>query len=285
MRSRVFLLAIVSVMVAGFAIVLSTTGRSAYGLSCGQPLYKPDGTKWQCVFDEEFDGDHLDPSRWVVQSNMATGDPAVAAACFENTPQNVSVSGGDLHLSVARESVPVACAGLSAPVYYTAAQITTYHLFSQLYGRFEARMRTTATTAPGLHEAFWLWPDDREVTLNWPATGEIDIAETYSNTPTLAVPFLHYGTADNGGPIDGLNTRYCAAERGAWNTYDLVWTPTTLAISINGQTCLVNTSRDSAFNHRYIVALSAALGFGNDALSATTPMPATTDVDYVRVWQ
>ena len=286
MRPRTLPLVITALLVAGFAVSLSAApAPSPYGTTCGPVVYKADGTRWQCTFDDEFSSDQLDPSKWAAQTNLATGDPSVAAACFEDTPASVSVSGGSLHLSVARQAAPLTCSGLTAPTYYTAGQVTTYRLFSQVYGRFEARVRTSATVAPGLHEAFWLWPDDGLTSLHWPATGEIDVAETYSHAPHDAVPYLHYTANDNSGPVYGLNTKYCAAERGVWNTYDLVWTPTTITISINGQTCLVNTSGDPAFKRRYILALSGTLGFGSDALSAGTPIPATTDVDYVRVWQ
>ena len=274
------------VLVAALTVVAAPSASLAYGTgpSCGGTVYKADGTPWQCTFDDEFSASRLDSTKWIAQTNMATGDPSVAYACFENGLSNVSVSGGSLHLSVRKQSTPVTC-GQSFPTNYTAGQVSSYHLFSQQYGRVEARMRTTATVAPGLHEAFWLWPDDRYTSINWPTTGEIDVAETYSNYSTLAVPYLHYTANDNGGPIPGTNTAFCGALRGVWNTYDLVWTPTSITISVNGQTCLVNTSSDPAFNQRYILALSGTLGFGGDALTPLTPIPETTDVDYVRAWQ
>ena len=58
------------------------------------------------------------------------------------------------------------------------------------------------------------------------ATGEIDVAETYSLYNSVAIPFLHYA-ADAGGPQSGVNTAWnCTAYRGVWNTYALEWTPT-----------------------------------------------------------
>lgn len=286
MKLRVIPCAVVGVLVAGLTVATSSSAEAARprSPSCGSTIYKADGTAWQCTFDDEFSTSVLNTNQWVPQTNMATGDPS-AYACFENSPSNISVSNGALHLSVVQQSTPVTCGGATTPTYYTAGQVSTYHLFSQAYGRFETRMRTTATTAPGLHEAFWLWPDDRYTTINWPTTGEIDVAETYSNYSNLVVPYLHYTANDNGGPIVGTNTAYCTAQRGVWNTYDLEWTPSSITISINGQTCLVNTSSDPAFNERYILALTATLGSGTDALTANTPIPATTDVDYVRVWK
>lgn len=271
-----------SVMIA-FPAFPAFPASAAPAGPCGSTIHKADGTAWQCTFSDEFTGARVDTTRWLAQTNMAAGDPS-AYACYVDSPSNISESSGALHLTVRRVAKPIACAGQSNPTNYTAGMLSTYHLFSQQYGRFEARMRATATTEPGLHEAFWLWPDNRYTAINWPTTGEIDVAETYSNYSNLAVPYLHYTSDDNGGPIVGTNTAYCGAQRGVWNTYTLEWTPTSITISVNGQTCLMNTSGDPAFNERYIVALSATLGLGADALTASTPIPATTDVDYVRVW-
>lgn len=254
--------------------------------NCGATIYKADGSAWTCTFDDEFNGSSLNTRNWLVQTNFSSGDPSVAYACYENSLSNVSVSGGGLHLTVHKVATPVNCSGQSSPTSYTAGGVSTYRLFSQAYGRWEARIRDTATTAPGLQEAFWLWPDDRYTVMNWPTTGEIDIAETYSQYPSLAIPYLHYTANDNGGPLPGTNTAWnCAAQRGVWNVYDLTWTPTSISIAINGATCLINTSADPSFTERYIVALTAELGQGGNALTSGTPLPATTDVDYVRVWK
>ena len=56
-------------------------------------------------------------------------------------------------------------------------------------------------------------------------------------------------------------------------------------VFVNGRTCLVNTSGDSAFRKRYILNLTQALGTGTDALTAATQVPAVMNVDYVKVWK
>src|SRR5690606_24260202 len=105
----------------------------------------------------------------------------------------ISVRDGALHLSVRKLPAVTPCPGAKGdPTAYVGGGVDTWHLFSQQYGRFEARYKNTATNQVGLHEAFWLWPDDRYDTAIWPAAGEIDIAETYSQHPDLVVPFLHY---------------------------------------------------------------------------------------------
>jgi hypothetical protein len=56
-------------------------------------------------------------------------------------------------------------------------------------------------------------------------------------------------------------------------------------VFINGHSCLVNTSGDSAFRKHYILNLTQALGTGADAVTAATKVPAVMNVDYVRVWK
>lgn len=251
---------------------------------CGAPLTKSDGSRWQCTLADDFTGTRLDRSLWIPQVGSISGTDA-ARACVVDGPNNIAVGGGELRLTVRKAAKPSTCHKKSTS--YTSGGVMTYRTFSQQYGRIEARIKSTATNQPGLQEAFWLWPDDRVSSSTlWPAAGEIDIVETYSQYHYLAVPFLHYTWYDNGGPIPGLNTAWnCRAARGVYNTYTLTWTPDMLKIDVNGTPCLVNRSGDQAFKKPYIMALTSALGVGSNALRATTPLPATMAVDYVKVWR
>ncbi len=266
-----------------------TTLRALASDECGVRPFKRDGKTWRCTFADDFTGEALDRSSWTVQTNFATGD-AFRAACHIDSSDVVSVSGGRLRLSV-REAeglgLQLCTALLPSPITrYVAGMVSTYRAFSQQYGRFEARMKSPAATGPGLQEAFWLWPDDRVPSVvKWPAAGEIDIAETYSAHPDLAIPYLHYTANDNGGPVPGLNTAYCQASRGTFHTYTLVWEPTSIEILVDGKSCLRNTTGDDAFRKPYIVLFTQGLGQGLNAYRGGTQVPATLEVDYVRVWR
>ncbi len=173
------------------------------------------------------------------------------------------------------------------PTPYVAGSVSTYRLFSQKYGRFEARIKSTATRVPGLQESFWLWPDDRYNNELWPAAGEIDIAETYSQYPDRAIPYLHYTENDNGGPKPGRNTAWVCTGAAAASS-----TPTRSSGPRPGwrsrstaKSCLVNTSGDPAFQKPYIVALTQLLGTAGNEYDGRAPLPATTTVDYVKVWK
>ena len=256
--------------------------------ACGSQPRKADGSYWKCTFVDDFTGTTLDRTKWAPQTVFSTGDALSGYACYDDDPSVVSVSGGTLNLSVRENATSLPCANGLPATPYRAGMVSTYHLFSQQYGRFEARFKNTATTAPGLQESWWLWPDDRDplAQLPWPLNGEIDIAETYSVYPDLGVPFLHYGQDDNGGPIPGTNTSWsCTAARGVYNTYTLQWTASRLEVFVNGRSCLVNTSGDSAFRKHYILNLTQALGTGADAVTAATAVPAVMNVDHVKVWK
>jgi beta-glucanase (GH16 family) len=255
--------------------------------ACGPQPRKSDGRYWSCTFVDDFTGSTLDRTKWVPQTIFSSGDALSGYACYDDDPSVVSVGSGTLNLSVRQDATALPCANGLPGTAYRAGMVSTYHLFSQQYGRFEARFRTTATTTPGLQESWWLWPDDRDplAQLLWPLNGEIDIAETYSVFPDVGIPFLHYGENDNGGPIPGTNTAWsCAAARGVFNTYTLEWTASRLEVFVNGHSCLVNTSGDSAFRKHYILNLTQALGTDANAVTAATKFPAVMNIDYVKVW-
>ncbi len=254
---------------------------------CGVRPRKSDGTLWSCTLVDQFSGSELDRSTWTPMTQLGRGDEL---ACNVDDPRTVSVGSGALHLTVQPVSDTLRCPVgplLDRPGSFASGSVTTQAKFTQQYGIFQARFKSTATRYPGLHEAFWLWPafDLQHIDELWPEAGEIDISETYSQYPTLSVPFLHYTEDDNGGPIPGLNTAWdCHALRGQWNTYRLVWTADRLVIRVNGDRCLVNTDGAASFRKRFFINLTQLIGRGGNAYDGRAPLPATMKVDYVKVW-
>ena len=263
---------------------VTTAPAPAQDDDCGTRPAKADGSLWSCTFHDDFDGTTLDRTKWVPNTAFVTwsGD---THACYRDNPANVNVAGGALNLTLVKLDAPAACGVAVAPTQYMSGSVSTYHLFSQQYGRFEARIRTTASTSPGLHDVFWLWPDDRYSPIDWPASGEIDVAESFSAYPTTTGSYLHY-TSPTSSLLLSTNATNCAASRGEWNTYAVEWGPSRIETFMNGKSCLVNTSADPAFQKRYIVNLTEGIGGATwNQLSGGTPVPASMQVDYLRVWQ
>lgn len=273
--------------VAGrFSRTVNVAPQKAPRDACGAIKTKADGTPWECTFHDDFSGSALNRSKWTPQTAFAMGSSSVHT-CYADDPETIRVADGKLNLSVRKVETPVTCdfGGLTGPTQYVSGGVMTHRLFSQKFGRFEARIKNTATTAPGLHEAFWLWPDDRVAsTAVWPAAGEIDISETYSAYPGITVPFLHY-SADALGNLLGVNTAWdCAAPRGVYHRFALEWSATKVEIFVNGTKCLTNTSGDPAFLKPYIIALTQGLGAAGNVYDGRAPL-GTMTVDYVRVWK
>jgi beta-glucanase (GH16 family) len=272
--------------------VAPTTTTTAAPSSVCASLAKADGSTWQCTFDDEFNSSSLDTGKWVVQTTGASGFHS-GAECFVNTPNNVSVGGGALSLTVRKEAAPFTCASPSGSysTQYTSGMVMTGSLFGQAYGRFEVRAKLPAAKVKGLQESFWLWPQNPyKYGYQWPISGEIDIAEIYHLYPDRAIPYVHYVPA----AVDpNVTNNYCMIDDlSQFHTYTAEWTPTTITIIYDGKVCLVDTFNAASpltagqpFDQPFMIALTQALGIGVNAPTASTPLPATTQVDYVRVWK
>jgi beta-glucanase (GH16 family) len=271
--------------------------------TCGGQQLPPkaDGAQWTCTFDDEFDattGDAsaLNTSWWTPQvtatSGYTTGWPYVA--CYVDSPNNISVSDGALHLTARQESAPFSCAG--AGTQYTSGMVSTTGHFSQTYGRFEVRAKLPPATVPGLQETLWLWPVDDKRYGSWPGSGEIDFSEFYSQYSNLDIPYIHYDydktTTDHATNTNVVTAYNCTIDISQYNDYAVTWSPGTISITVNGATCLIdnyvpsNVSSPAPFDQPFFISLTQALGVGTNAFNpSSTPLPATTSVDYVRVWK
>jgi beta-glucanase (GH16 family) len=254
---------------------------------------KTTGGDWQCTFVDDFDGTSLDSSKWIPQRTDTSGYTNGQTACFVDSPDNISVSGGELRLTARKEAQPFACWDPWGPFAtdYTSGMVSTWDRFSQAYGRFEVRARVSSATVRGLHTAFWLWPVDSSRYGSFPASGEIDFAELYSQYPDRAIPYIHYNPAVVDPNV--TNNNCLVSNLAAFHTYAVEWTPSSIKIVYDGHTCLTDSWTPAAplagsqpFDQPFLISLTQALGVGTNAFDpATTPLPATTEVDYVHVWK
>jgi beta-glucanase (GH16 family) len=270
--------------------------KKSRGTKKKKPRKKRIATKatdyWQCTFADDFNGTTLDSSKWVAQRTDWSGYTSGLDACFVDTPNNISVSGGTLQLTARKESAPFTCKDGYGDfkTQYTSGMVSTFGRFSQAYGRFEARAKISSARVAGLQTSFWLWPDDATKYGGWPGSGEIDVAEMYSQYPDHAFPYVHYNPAT----YDPNVTSYSCTigNPDAFHTYALEWSTTELKFIYDGNTCLVDNwnpasvAKPAPFDRPFMIALTQALGIGDNQFDAAkTPLPATTVVDYVRAWK
>ena len=274
------------------ATVAATTTTTSSASNCGGAvLPKSTGGYWQCTLDEEFNGTALNRRLWDPITTAESGFHS-GPECFVDTTNNLNMGNGVMALIVRKEPAPFTCKSPSGDftTQYTSEQISTFRLWSQAYGRFEVRAKVSGTATPGLQSSFWLWPDNAGKYGPWPVSGEIDIAETYSRFNDRAIPFVHY----NNYLDPNVTNNYCfVSNLDQFHTYTVEWTTDTLTFIYDGRTCLIDNWRPSApqfkpqpFDQPFIVALTQLLGVTNNAFDPTrTPLPASTQVDYVRVWK
>jgi beta-glucanase (GH16 family) len=158
---------------------------------------------------------------------------------------------------------------------------------------------------PGLQETLWLWPVNSTKYGFWPQSGEIDFAEFYSQYNGWNVPYLHYSLLQSTVSWSANTNVYtalpapsnqpgttCSYNTGAFNNYTVIWEPGRITLRVNGQTCIIdnysatNVNSPAPFDQPFFMALTQALGIGGNAfVDGKTPLPATTEVDYVRIWK
>jgi beta-glucanase (GH16 family) len=287
--------------VPGAGTTTSTAaGPNAAGTCSGSmpPVAAPAGG-WQCTFDDEFNGTALDTSKWQPQLSSTSGYTTGASpdlVCYVDNPDTVSESGGTLNLSVVQTPGPQACG--QAQTQFDGGMVSSYQIFNQRYGFFEARAKLPASTLEGLQETLWLYPENETLFGPFPNSGEIDYGEFYSEFPTTDIPVVHFPGSQND---PNATNDYCAiagmATAGQFNTYALLWTPTTITAYFNGMPCITDTyapyvlSPDAApgpFNQPFFMAFTSALGYGSDSpvgQDMSQELPATMSIDWMRVWQ
>ncbi len=139
---------------------------------------------WQLVWNDEFDGESLDSSKWKAADNC----PPVYLSCETSRPENVYVSDGMLHLRSLREPYsgtnnwsgrgqqvgPLAgfTPGRFQVKDFTAGRVDSQASFT--YGRFELLGKLPG--GHGTFYAFWMKPPNSPYGVGHSA-GEIDIAE------------------------------------------------------------------------------------------------------------
>ncbi len=181
-----------------------------------------------------------------------------------------------------------------APGTYTSARLKSQGLFSFQYGRVEARIQLPEQQ--GFWPAFWMLGNNI-ATVNWPACGEMDIAERVdaATTPDYNKGSVH-GTGFTGTNL-GLNYNFPSGQTAAgWHTYGMIWKPGSVAYYIDDPThpyATFTTSSISSLSGSVwpfdsgpsFFILNLAVG-GNwpGAPTASTTFPAQIVVDYVRIY-
>ena len=244
---------------------------------------------YQVVWADEFsgpDGSAPDATKWAIQTGGG-GWGNNELESYTARPSNVQVSGGNLVITAVKEEYTGAD-GIAR--HYTSARMQTKGLFSQQYGRFEARIKIPK--GQGMWPAFWMLGNNID-TAGWPACGEIDIMENIGKEPSMVHATLH---APNY-PPEGYTAAYTLANGAAFaddfHVFAVEWESRQVRLYVDGTLYATDTQAASPqpnswpFDSQpFFLLLNLAVGGnwpGNP--DATTQFPQQMLVDYVRVYQ
>ncbi len=246
-------------------------------------------SRWALAWSDEFsgpDGSSPDPKKWTYDiGGKGWGNQELES--YTNHKENARIEKGNLVISAQKES-HTGADGVARD--YTSARLKTQGLFTQTYGRIEARIKIPE--GQGMWPAFWMLGQDIP-TAGWPKCGEIDIMENIGKEPATIHGSLH-------GPSTTANTSDLTAifslptgENFAndFHLYAVEWEPDTVRFYVDSNLYATFHSSDWpaggkwVFDHPFFIILNLAVG-GDwpGSPDASTKFPQSMLVDYVRVY-
>ncbi|MBI2722241.1 MAG: family 16 glycosylhydrolase [Bacteroidetes bacterium] len=265
---------------------------------------------YELVFEDDFNGTKLDTSKWELPCCFYGALQGSQHIEF-NSLENVTVLDGVCKMTAKKETVlrrvtywydssAILDDGLPnlRTFDYTSGSMWTKKKF--FHGKYEARCRMPK--GKGFWPAFWMYGGTRG--------NEIDIFDSYGGTDKLVTNILHDFEGNN--KLLGCNETYPGYDLTQWHTFGCIFDFDKISflvddqlvrvvhriVSSNGQpiNCGDNIAAGTYFHlksyplEQMRIILNLALispngPAGSSALDATTPLPSTFEIDYVKVWK
>lgn len=263
-------------MCSGLALLVALT-------SSAQPK------TWKLIWSDEFDGPAKstpDPKKWGF-SIGGGGWGNRELETYTSRRENSFLDGkGNLVIEARRERF-TGPDGITRD--YTSARLNTADTFTQLYGRFEARMQLPI--GQGLWPAFWTLGDNI-TSMGWPTCGEMDIMENIGREPSTNHGSLHGPGYSGGSAVTGTYT-LPDGQRFAddFHVFAIEWSPKQVDFFVDDVLYQTKTPADLpagrrwVFDHPFYIIMNVAVGgtFPGSP-DETTEFPQLLIVDYVRVY-
>jgi len=257
--------------------------------SDGGATLQPPPASYTLSWSDEFSGPDRsspDSSKWAYDIG-GNGWGNDELEYYTDRAQNVQLKGGNLVINAQKETYTGAD-GVTRN--YTSARLKTQALFSQAYGRFEARIKIPA--GQGMWPAFWMLGNNIG-SAGWPKCGEIDIMENIGKEPGTVHGSMH--GPNTAGPTSDLTAafRLPAGQNFAndFHIYAVEWEPDTVRFYVDSNLyATFNSSQWPAggtwvFDHPFFIILNVAVGGSwPGSPDTTTVFPQQMLVDYVRVY-
>ncbi|MFJ2484743.1 family 16 glycosylhydrolase [Pseudomonas sp. NPDC087639] len=226
---------------------------------------------------DDFNGSTLDRTRWHV--NNAIGNESLGRKPALYTPNNASVSNGNLNIVFRKETLPQKYVKLGFKDYTSAMVRTTERGF---YGYYEARAKPMNSAGSS---AFWLaWTGMLD------NATEIDIFEIAGKTKDAALDRSYHmnahlwATPQSTEHIDNGSiwvSPWRLAD--AFHIYGFDWQPDTLRWYVDG--VLVRESKNNYFFFPMEVNFDSEAMWKWFGVVDDADLPSTFEVDYFYMWQ
>lgn len=285
--------------------LLSQTHRGETDCGPGPKVFLPrsrcNTNSYVLVFEDDFNGNSLDSSKWNVVSGVVR-DVNFELQKAWHKPENVVVSNGTLKIISKRENLcnmPVVTSWNPYTVKYedfdyTTGEIATKYKFS--FGRIEARVKIPK--GKGFWPAFWMFGDN-------PVYNEIDIFEFWDNNTTDHHMNLHYDRDGDGDP-NHCSEHYSGVDYSTdFHIFTLIWDWDRIAWYVDGSLKRFVARYKNSISQEVIcdlppgiyidrsvypvdpmmIILNTAIQSGSSAPNAATQFPNQLEVDWVRYYQ
>jgi beta-glucanase (GH16 family) len=239
----------------------------------------PEG--YQLVWHDEFnEGTELNPADWTHEvQGSGWVNHELQNYVNHTTPKGryvTEIMDGSLLIHCFKEEGKV----YSGRVYAKVKEGWTY-------GYIEASIKLPK--GKGTWPAFWMMPVNFR---SWPADGEIDIMEEVGYHPDYVSSSLHANAHVHSNGTQVTHEMYCKGAEGEFHTYAIEWTAQNITTFVDGKKQLSYDNRglgrdDWPYNDPFYVIFNLAWGgdWGGSQGVDENALPATMEVDYVRVFQ
>ena len=246
-------------------------------LASAAPAEAPPTAGWEPFWSEEFDGDHLDETKWTrCKRGRSDWDDTMSM-----DDRLFQLGGGTLKL------MGVVNPDRKAdPSPFHTAGLTSKGKFSFQHGKVEIRARFKS--AQGAWPALWMMRNPHADPHGY---GEMDLMEHLNFDDKVHQTLHTHYTLKVDKAKTPPNHTTAAIDRDAWNTYGVIWEPEQIVLTVNGQPTLTYpkaAEKEPAqwpFDHPFYLILSMQIGGKWVGEADPADYPAWLEIDWVRVFQ
>ena len=228
-----------------------------------QTRYTPAGMGYALVWEDQFDGETLDPRKWEVRG---VGPRALGYV----SPEAVQVENGYLKLRAFKKDDRI-----------LLGAVGTQNRFMTKYGFIECRAELQKS--PGIWAAFWIQSTEISKGEDPSVYGaEIDIMEFFKKLGTDIVSHnVHWAYGPNQKTTRGMQSYLKGVSEG-FHTFALEWTPEKYVFFVDGYKYYEVTSGISNIEEYLILSMEIPSEVKD---IKNTVFPDVFTVDYVKVYQ